>query len=79
MVGLRHFGVPGIEPYDLSANLRRDVFLGTKDSVVVRSVPGAEGVRMFREEQEDKNSGRWSVLVYQTSDGKSWLYKGFQQ
>jgi hypothetical protein len=76
---IERLGMHEIEPYDLSANLRRDVFLGTKDSVVVRNVPGAEGVRMFREEQEDKASGRWSVLVYQTSDGKSWLYTGFQR
>ncbi len=76
---IQRLGMHEVEPYDLSANLRRDVFLGAKDSVVVRSVPGAEGVRMFREEQEDKTSGRWSVLVYQTSDGRSWLYKGFQQ
>ena len=71
-------GMYEIEPYDLESNLRRDVIWASVDSEIVSGVPGPEGIRMFREEQEDKSSGRWSVLAYRKSDGKSWLYKGFQ-
>lgn len=75
---IQRLGMNEIEPYHLAANLRRDGFLASKNSEIVKSIPGPEGVRMFREEQEDKDSGRWNVLVYRVSDGKAWLYKGFQ-
>lgn len=76
---IRRLGMSEVEPYDLAANLRRDLFLQTKDSEIVKGVPGPEGMRMFRQEQEDKTSGRWSVLLYRPSDGRSWLYRGFQR
>jgi hypothetical protein len=76
---IQRLGMYEIEPYDMAANLQQDGFLTSKNSEIVKGVPGAEGVRMFREEQEDKTSGRWSVLVYRISDGKSWLYRGFQR
>lgn len=76
---IQRLGMYEIEPYDLVANLRRDVIWASVDSEIVKGVPGPKEVRMFREEQEDKTSGRWSVLVYRPSDGKSWLYKGFQR
>lgn len=75
----QRLGMHEVEPYDLSANLRRDVSLGSQDSSVVQGVPGAEGVRMFREEQKDETAGRWIVLVYRVSDGRSWLYRGNQR
>lgn len=75
---IERLGMYEIEPYDLKANLRRDILWASVDSEIVSGVPGPEGMRMFREEQEDKTSGRWSVLMYRTSDGKSWLYNGFQ-
>lgn len=76
---IQRLGMYEIEPYDLASNLRRDVILASKNSEIVKGVPGPEGVRMFRQKQEDKSSGRWKVLVYRTSDGKSWLYRGFQR
>ena len=75
---IQRLGMHEVEAYDLSANLRRAI-LGSKESPVVQGVPGAEEVRMFREEKGDETSGHWIVLVYRVSDGRSWLYRGNQR